>query len=50
VPLSNDNLLREAFSTHPLFSGRVFQKEKKRKEYESKEKIIVNRGQRKDNR
>jgi hypothetical protein len=46
VPLSNDNLLREAFSTHPLFSGRVF-KEKKRKEYENKEKIIVNRGQKK---
>jgi hypothetical protein len=46
VPLSNDNLLREAFSTHPLFSGRVFQ-EKKRKEYENKEKIIVNSSQKK---
>jgi hypothetical protein len=43
VPLSNDILLREAFSTHPLFSGRVFQREG----YESKEKIIVNRSQKK---
>jgi hypothetical protein len=31
VPLSNDNLLREAFSTHPLFSGRVFQKRRREK-------------------
>jgi hypothetical protein len=39
VPLSNDILLREAFSTHPLFSGRVFQREG----YESKEKKKDNR-------
>jgi hypothetical protein len=31
VPLSNDNLLREAFSTHPLFSGRVFQREEEKR-------------------
>jgi hypothetical protein len=30
VLLSNDSLPREAFSTHPLFSGSVFQKEKEK--------------------
>jgi hypothetical protein len=46
VPLSNDILLTEAFSTHPLFSGRVFQerrkegKKGKRSLTEGKEKIV----------
>jgi hypothetical protein len=42
--------LEKHFQHTPSSLAGYSKKEKKRKEYESKEKIIVNRGQRKDNR